>query len=147
MQILPIDEDHLEELYGLHINVYSQPPWNEHWERQWVDDRYQLILSSKLALGFVAIKNDRVCGAILGRGIPFKGELEFEVCELFVANDLQREGVGQSLINHLYKTLSYHGMSYIILMTKRDSTANDFYLKSGFNPIDELRFFYKKVQN
>ena len=109
------------------------------------DDRYQFILNSAESFGFVAIEESKIVGVLAGRGIPFKGQMEFEVCELLVDSQFQNIGVGKALLSHAETVLSNAGIGVVTLLTSKGSVAEHFYTKYGYEPVGSLLFMCKKV--
>lgn len=145
MRICQLDETHISQVVELFIEVFEQEPWNEIWQAQWVEDRCRCILDSKYSMGFVVEQDDKVVGAVFGRGVPFKGQLDFEIAEFFVSPAKQRAGIGAALLHHLNESLIAGGYGSSVLLTAVDSVASKFYKQHGYEENCDLRFMLKKL--
>ncbi len=145
MNIIELKSEHLNKVSDLHVRVCSEEPWNEHWEPKWAVDRYQFILNSAQSFGFVAIEGSEIVGVLAGRGIPFKGQMEFDICELLVDSKFQNNGIGKALISHTETTLNDAGISAVTLLTSKGSVAEHFYTKCGYDSVESLLFMCKDI--
>lgn len=126
---LESDVDKLSELF---IDVFSKPPWEETWEFAWAKERLQILFESPKFTGLLYELDGKVVGAILGRGMSFKGEKELEVVEFFVSSDIQGKGIGSQLVSQIGSTAAQQGYKYILLLTSNRVPAYSFYLNNGF---------------
>lgn len=130
----------MAEVIDLYIEVFSKPPWNEKWEKQWVEDRIQWITSMPNSQSIVGEKENKIIGAAFGFGKPYKGKLEFEIIELFVSTESQNQGNGKNLIQALEKKLKKYGYSKTTILTARESGPEKFYKRLNFSRLERLVF-------
>ena len=143
MNVREITTQDLDALCHLFIEVFKQDPWNEEWKFEWAKERLTYILSLNYSNGLMAEKSNEVVGAILGRGMPFKGRLNFEVVELFVSPRLQNQGIGTKLMTALEQILTQANYRKVVLLTARDSTPELFYQRRGYKLNEQISFMSK----
>ena len=89
-------------------------------------------------LEFVAKdKNGIEIGGVLG-GIGYWNGLEIKI--LWVKESYRKQGLGTKILNHIEKVAKEKGATIAMLDTF-DFQAEDFYLKSGYEPFGELKNF------
>lgn len=145
MNIRKITTQDLDELCDLYVEVFKQEPWNEEWKLEWAKERLTYILDLKYSEGLIAENTNKVMGAILGRGVPFKGEFSFEVVEFFVSPNLRNKGIGTKLITFLEQTLAQANYHKVFLLTAHGSTAELFYQRRGYALNKQLCFMAKAL--
>ena len=143
--IAAIAKKDLESMSQLFVSVFSNSPWNEHWQYNWAYERLNWVYQSQGFVGFVAQDKDITIGAILGCSVPFQGKKGFKIIEFFVATDYQHRGVGTRLLNTIELELEQRNYDFISLLTSKDSAAESFYLKRNYMPNDKLILLRKNV--
>ncbi|MDY6936080.1 MAG: GNAT family N-acetyltransferase [Cyanobacteriota bacterium] len=144
MKIRKIEPRDLRSLSELYVSVFRIPPWNEHWECDWAEERLTWIFNSQSSYGYLTTINSKIIGAILGNFIPFKGEKGFEILELFVAHQYQRQGIGSKLLDRLEHELKEDGYNFITLLTAKNSETELFYLHKDYQINRKLRLLDKE---
>ena len=145
MKIVAIAKADLELVSQLYVSVFSNPPWNEHWEYSWAYERLNWVYRSQGFMGFVARNGDRILGAILGYSAPFQGKKEFIIVEFFVSNDYQNRGIGTRLLKEIELELKLRNYNFVSLLTNEDSSAKSFYLKRDFKRDNKLIFLRREI--
>ncbi|MEM7555623.1 MAG: GNAT family N-acetyltransferase [Cyanobacteria bacterium P01_A01_bin.84] len=145
MEIQTIEEKDLELISNLFLSVFSEPPWNEYWESSWVYERLLWIYKSQGFHGYLAESNKRTIGAILGYFVPFQGKKGFEIKEFFVDFKYQGQGIGTKLLNQLESELRKNDYEFSILLTSKESYAESFYFKKGYEGNDKLILMRSKL--
>ena len=138
MELAEVRRKDIEPISNLFLSVFSEPPWNEYWEYQWVYERLQWIYESKGFYGYFVELEGTIIGAILGCVVPFCGQKGFEIKELFVDSKFQGKGIGTKLIERLESELNQSNHKFIILLTARESNAESFYLNKGYQANNKL---------
>jgi len=137
MHIRRIEFNDLERLSELFVIVFNHEPWNENWTQDWAYERLSIIYKSHGFHGLVAEVGNAPIGAIFSRMGSYKGELELELIENYVAPTEQRKGVGAALMNELKLQAKKEGVVCFALQTDKTTFAKDFYLKYGFQAHEE----------
>ena len=145
MEIVAIAESDLELVSQLYVDVFSNPPWNEHWEYNWAYERLNWVYRSQGFMGFVARNGDRILGAIFGYSAPFQGKKGLIIVEFFVSNDYQNRGIGTRLLKEIELELKSRKYNFISLLTNEDSSAKSFYLKHNFKRDNKLIFLRREI--
>ncbi len=73
-------------------------------------------------------------GFALGRIEPYRDADHFCLCEMCVAPEVQRHGVGSRILKHLHTCLVAKGCTQVYLLTARESYAEQFYIRNGYAP-------------
>lgn len=127
----------IEECTDLFIKVFTQEPWNDHWEsredaRKYLESHYHF----NSFLGYVAVLDNRIIGASFGFIKPWQKGLEYYINEFFIDDDLQGKGIGTRLIDQIKAEIKAKNMNAIILTTQKAFPAYRFYVKNGFKEIE-----------
>ncbi|NER84130.1 MAG: GNAT family N-acetyltransferase [Leptolyngbya sp. SIO1D8] len=138
MNIRKITAQDLDGLCDLFVKVFKQEPWKEEWELAWAKERLQYILDSKYSESLIAENGHEIIGAILGRGMPFRGRLNFEIVEFFVSPHFRNQGIGTKLMISLEQILKQAKYHEIFLLTAKGSTAEIFYQKQHYRLNEQL---------
>lgn len=135
----------LDELSELFVGVFSQPPWEEAWEFAWAKERLRILFESPEFNGLLFEVDGKIVGAILGRGMSFKGEKELEVIEFFVSPEFQGKGIGSQLVSQMGSAAAKQGFKYIILLTSDQVPAYNFYLDKGYYRENRMALMVKNL--
>ncbi len=122
MEIRTIAQKDLKPISQLYVTVFTNPPWNEHWEYEWAYERLNWIYQSQGFIGFIAIDNNKFVGAILGDFIPYKGKKGFKIVEFFVDTNYQNQGIGTKLLRQLELNLK-DNYDFVSLLTAKNTDA------------------------
>lgn len=125
------DIDAVVELYK---DVFSAEPWNDLWISS-EQVRYYLneLIENPRFDGFVAYENSLLLGCCFGHQRSWWNGKEFFIDELFVANQMQGNGIGSKLMHYVETDLLMDDYNRIVLLTNKNLPAEKFYLKKGFN--------------
>ena len=124
--------------------MFTNPPWNEHWEYQWAYERLNWIYQSQSSMGFIATNKNEVIGAILGHFVPFKGKKGFKLVKFFVDVNYQHKGIGTKLLTQLELSLK-NDYDFISLLTAKNTDAESFYLNRSYRRNDKLVLLRREI--
>lgn len=144
MNISAIAEDDLKSISQLYVSVFSNPPWNEFWQYDWAHERLGWIYRSQDFIGFVA-KDNKIIGAILGYGVPFKGKQGYQIVEFFVDTRYQNKGIGNKLLLRLELELRQHNYDFISLLTYKDTAIEAWYKKRNYQRDNKLVLLRQEI--
>ena len=144
MEIKAIVEKDLKPISQLYVSVFTNPPWNEHWQYKWAYERLNWIDRSHNFVGLLSLDNDKINGAILGYFIPFKGKKGFKLVEFFVDTNYQNKGIGTKLLTQLELNLK-DNYDFVSLLTARNTDAESFYLNRNYRRDDKLVLLEKEI--
>ena len=116
----------------LYVSVFNQEPWNDEWTIEMAQTRLTEMLNTPGSLGYTANSEVEVIGFVLGYREQWYSGKHFYLAEMCVAPQLQRSGVGSTLLDHLVRELREDTTEQINLFTMRDTHASSFYTKYGF---------------
>ncbi|HEX2952379.1 MAG TPA: GNAT family N-acetyltransferase [Bacillota bacterium] len=142
MELRRFNDGDIDECTTLFLSVFSKEPWNDQWSSFDHAKTYlSEIVGSPGFLGFVAVEEDKIVGACLGRRKTWWSGPEYYIDEFFIDTGLQGKGFGTKLINHIKAAVLADGMRAIILLTDRGLPAARFYGKNGFFAQPQYDFY------
>lgn len=115
----------------LYIITFAGPPWLERWDPQLVRDRLSQIVETPGFFGAV-IAGDPLNGFVFGTSEPWHEGTHFNLKEMCIRPDLQRQGLGTRLMGYLSEQLASRDTKRIYLLTARGEITEAFYAKAGF---------------
>jgi aminoglycoside 6'-N-acetyltransferase I len=127
--IIPADIPNCARLF---TNVFSNPPWSEHWTQSSALQRLDDCAHTPHFLGFLAEDEHGLCGFAFGYSQHYLDEKHYYLLELCIDTARQRQGVGTALLAALKDKATESGISRLYTLTARDTPAQDFYAKHGF---------------
>jgi len=131
----------------LFVKVFSQPPWEDQWPSEERAGEYLSdIVGTPGFEGYVAYEGRRILGLCFGHRVRWWAGDEFYLDELCVDSDVQRQGIGTELMNHLWRRLARQGIQVVVLLTQRNTLAEAFYARQGFLISPRTVFMYRQVE-
>lgn len=98
-------------------------------------------------LGYVAVEEDEVFGAIFAREKIWWNNHEVYVEEMFVRPERQQNSIGSQLMRRVEDDVRRHALAGVTLSTNRYATAAQFYRKVGFADCGHVLFMAKEMPN
>ncbi len=132
MEFVEITQDHLDGIANLYVRVFNAPPWGDGWTLSTATARLERCLANPDAFGLVGLNESQPVAFVIGYLERWVNGEHFHLKEMCVASDLQRTGIGATLLNTLSERLGPKGVSSIYLETRPQSGAASFYEKQGF---------------
>lgn len=129
----------------LFTNVFNNAPWNETWSIESATQRLEDCFNTPQFYGLVAIENDALIGFAFGHLEVWGKSRYFNLREMCVAQNRQRQGVGTELMNALIDELKNQSVEKLYLHTARDTDARAFYEKHGFRVSEKMVMMSKSV--
>jgi predicted N-acetyltransferase YhbS len=126
-----MDEADTDAYCRLFQAVFAAPPWNETWPLQKIRRGIAALMRKKGFIGILAEGGGASVGFIAGSRLRFLPKV-FYIAELFVNNEVRGRGVGSGLLRELTAGARENGFSKLLLLTKPDSSAEEFYRRAGF---------------
>lgn len=119
-------------------DVFSKDPWNDRWEEE-ILDRYVLdLITPQNSLGVGYFDGGELIAVALGRTIHWWQGKEYKIDEFLVADRYQHQGIGHAFMQTLSAALKENGYKAIVLSTRIDVSAYEFYIKNGFVRLDGM---------
>ena len=131
--IRPMCKEHLERYGAIYAAAFSGEPWNDPWEPRDAVIHVGELLDSKQAYGLEYIVNGEVAGFILGSSMLFHYGRTFEINDLAVAPEHQRQGIAGRLLTHCLDDIKEQGMVGVHLITAGEGILPRFYEDFGFS--------------
>ena len=144
MEIKNFDSNKLDDLIDIFLRVYNGPPWFDNWKKERALKYLNSFISDPCFIRYLAFNNGILIGACFGaRRYWWKAD-EYYINEIFIEQSNQRQGIGTEFINKIQDDLIRKEIRTIILLTDRNTPANEFYKKAGFQDNDDIIFKYKQ---
>lgn len=125
--------DHLQRYAEIYAEAFSGEPWNDAWTVEDAFVHVSEILESKQSFGLEYMVDGKVAGFILGTSMLFHYGRTFEINDLAVAVEYQRQGIATRLLEQCVSDLKDQGMKAVHLITASEGVLPLFYQKHGFN--------------
>jgi GNAT superfamily N-acetyltransferase len=142
--IRPMNEADITPYCALFENVFSRPPWNEHWTQPQISAIISRQIRKKGFFGLAATMSCGTIGFLTGfRVLPVTSL--FYIDQLFVSTGYQGLKTGKKLLTQAELELRQQGVFRTMLLTKPGSFAETFYRKNGYAPLVRLFRFRGKA--
>ncbi len=146
MNVRPIQSNDIPRCAELFAAAFVCAPWSEAWSIADATARLDEVYRTPGAYGVVAEDDATLVGFALGYTEQLNREQHFYLKEMAVAPERQHEGVGTAMLEALCRALAAMGITVIYLLTLRDSPAQAFYEKSGFQVNSGMVVMGKRLQ-
>jgi aminoglycoside 6'-N-acetyltransferase I len=139
----PTDLDRCVKLF---VKVFSQEPWQDQWPsleraKEYLSD----IVGTPGFEGFIAYEGSKILGLCLGHKVRWWAGDEFYIDEFCIDSSVQRSGIGTQLLEHARECLQKAKIQFVVLLTERNTLAESFYVKQGFDTSDKAIFMYCRL--
>ena len=139
MNITKISEKHIEECADLFIDVFPRPPWNDTYSsREQVVNFFQNHMACNYFVGYVLKEQACIIALSIGMKKPWINGMEYCIDQFCVKPEWQGKGIGSRFLKLIEDEIQAEKMNAIILNTERGFPSENFYLKNGFQLVDEL---------
>lgn len=126
----------LQQCAQIYPQAYNAEPWNDNWTYATALDLLTCYYNSPDFKGWVALRDGKVIGCLVGNIEPYYSGNIFILKEVFVAADTKSKGIGRNLLAVMKESLETINIKMIILSTR--APIVDFYSKSGFKVMDDV---------
>jgi len=131
--IQPCSMEHVERYGEIYAEAFSGEPWNDAWIVKDAAVHVRELLENKQAYGLEYVLDGQIAGFILGTSMLFNYGRTFEINDLAVAKNFQRQGIASRLMTQLLSDIKSQGMRAVHLITAAEGTLPTYYKKFGFN--------------
>lgn len=139
MIVKKLEEYMIDECVDLYIDTFSREPWNDVFEsRVQVLNFFNNHIKNNYFLGYVAIIDEKITALSIGMKKPWIEGMEYYIDEFCVSYSMQGNGIGSEFLKEIEKMNELKGVNSIILNTEKGYPSYDFYIKNGFNSINDL---------
>ena len=119
--------------YGeIYAAAFSGDPWNDPWGPEDAMIHIKELLESKNAYGLECVVDGEIAGFILGTSMLFHYGRTFEINDLAVHPDYQRQGIASKLLERCLEDVKQQGIVGVHLITAAEGVLPSFYEKFGF---------------
>ena len=141
------DSGDLRGAAELFCRTFAAEPWNENWTYELAEKRVRELMSAPQSVGYVSEDNGRINAFLCGRKLTYLNGTEYVIDEFCVSPDTQRKGIGTAVLSQAVSELAKEGVIALALMTTRGYPSEKFYIKNGFEGINEMVFMYRKIHS
>lgn len=140
-----IDISFLNDLVEVFIEAFNSEPWNDEWTIDSASKRLQQMIRCDGFYGLAAYSEDKLVGLILGNCEYYYGGIDFVVKEFCVDKNIKGKGIGSILLDEFTSRLKDKEIRRIILNTCRGEATEGFYIRKGFNTIEDMICMSKEI--
>lgn len=130
--IQPIQTAHLQRYAEIYAKAFSGEPWNDPWRTEDALIHISEIMESRQSYGLEYVVDGEVAGFILGASMLFHYGRVFEINDLAVHPDYQRQGIASKLLSQCLEDLKQKGIVGVHLITAAEGVLPSFYEKFSF---------------
>ena len=124
--------EHLDEYGRIYATAFSGEPWNDPWKPEDVAVHVKELLESDQAYGLEYVTGGKVAGFVLGISMLFHYGRTFEINDLAVDPEFQKQGIAKKLMEAILYDLKKQGIVGVHLITAVDAFLPEFYERFGF---------------
>lgn len=141
-EIMPVIGPVRTEALGSYARIYAEAfsgePWKDHWDVNDALIHVGELMKSEQAYGLEYVLKGEVAGFILGTSMMFSFGRIFEINDLAVAPEHQRQGIGRRLLERCLRDIKELGMAGVHLITSSQGVLPEFYGEYGFKKETEV---------
>ncbi|MCL1863209.1 MAG: GNAT family N-acetyltransferase [Defluviitaleaceae bacterium] len=132
------EDSDLQICTEIYVNAFNAPPLNYDFLTKEKAERYLRDLTRTPGfLGYTYSEGEEVVAFCFGKLDNYFEGVMFEVEELAVVPNKHRSGVGSTVMQLLESKLAGYRVAAVNLHTSRDLPAFGFYLKNGYEELQE----------
>ena len=132
--IQEFSKDNLNLCAEMFFDVFTSPPWEYTWlSRENINRYFEDMLITPGFIGFLYYEGHTCLGVCLGGINDYFIAPQFEINEIFINRNRQKEGIGSKMLAEIETCLSDAGVHCVTLLTQKDMNAYQFYLKNGYS--------------
>lgn len=138
-ELYELSDNLVDNCVDLFIETFSSEPWNDVYDsRNQVSEFFKNHMNNNYFVGYVLKNKGNVIALSIGMIKPWIHGKEYYIDQFCVKLDMQGQGIGSQFLKMIETDIKSRGMNAIILNTEKGFPSEKFYLKNGFNSLDEL---------
>lgn len=138
-ELYELSDNLVDNCVDLFIETFSSEPWNDVYDsRNQVSEFFKNHMNNNYFVGYVLKNKGNVIALSIGMIKPWIHGMEYYIDQFCVKLDMQGQGIGSQFLKMIETDIKLRGMNAIILNTEKGFPSEKFYLKNGFNSLDEL---------
>ncbi len=146
-ELIVLDESFLPQMTELFRSVFTREPWNDDWSDAEMLEQYVREVSGGYhSLNYGLFIDGRLAALSMGEIRHWWEGTNYNINELCVAYDLQRQGIGRRFLKMVEEDVRKRGAAGIFLQTEADRPAFDFYRKQGYRTLTPHLSMFKNVK-
>jgi len=146
MKVSILEPGYHEEMKKLFLDVFSNEPWFDKWERNQLDLYMKDLTENTNSLSFALFdENEELIGCSLGYIFNWWQGREYFIKEFFISRKNQSQGAGSTFLTLMKEKLRDEGVQHITLATEKTVPAYHFYQKNGFTVLEDSAFLVTRV--
>lgn len=131
-EIKIITSNHLAEYGAIYARAFAGEPWKDPWTVEDATVHIKELLESEQSYGLEYVVGGKIIGFILGTSMLFHYGRTFEINDLAVAPEYQKQGIGAALLERCLADLKTQGIVGVHLITAGEGVLPGFYERYGF---------------
>lgn len=144
-RIQPCIIEHVGRYAQIYAAAFSGEPWNDSWSVKDAEVHVRELLESRQSYGLEYLIDGEVVGFILGTSMLFHYGRTFEINDLAVAPEHQRQGIASGLMDAFLAVLKEQGIVAVHLITAGTGVLPAFYEKYGFKKEESVILMGKEL--
>lgn len=133
-------------LAQIYFEIFSGDWWAYDWlKAENALDYFRAMRASPMFKGFVFMEGGVLIGACFGELNSFFITPQYHIKEIFIAQALQRTGLGSFYLRETENALKSMGVRYITLYTLKTIPAYGFYIKNNYKNLPDSVHMGKAV--
>ena len=146
MKVSILEPGYHEEMKKLFLDVFSNEPWFDKWNRNQLDLYMKDLTENTNSLSFAIFdENEELIGCSLGYIFNWWQGREYFIKEFFISRKNQSQGAGSTFLTLMKEKLRDEGVQHITLATEKTVPAYHFYQKNGFTVLEDSAFLVTRV--
>ena len=142
-----LNAEKIEEVKRLFAGVFSAAPWNDDWSDEKQLHGYIIdLMGNRNSLSFGLYENGCLTGIAIGSEKHWWEGTEYHIDELCIKTTEQGKGLGRLFLEMIEKEMQSRGIARIFLQTGRHAPAYRFYLRNGFEELEDHASLVKKLK-
>ena len=137
--------EHVGRYAQIYAAAFSGEPWNDPWTVEDAEVHVRELLECRQSFGLEYVIDGVVGGFILGASMLFHYGRTFEINDLAVAPEHQRQGIASELMDACLAALKERGIVAVHLITAGTGVLPAFYEKYGFKKEESVILMGKEL--
>lgn len=145
LDVKEISKGNISSCISLFIEVFNSEPWNDQWTLDKAKKLFLDFFDTPGFIGYLGFVEEDICSVCIGHIKTWWDSMEYCIEEFYVDPKMQGKGIGTSFLKDIEKRLLQKDIHKITLMTARNTMAERFYIKQGFNRLDVMTYMKKDI--
>lgn len=137
MEYKIFSEQNIRDVIPLYIHYYNETE-NCEWTEVTAYKRIHQMFSTEDSFGLVVTDNNEVIGFALGYFQQYDDGITYNLTEIVISTEYQRQGIGTNLIKELETQVENMGAFMIALEAVNDDNHDKFYSRLDYHNVNNM---------